>query len=345
MPLMKFLNCGTLCLTLLLISDSIFCSVVEESGLAYHHSSRVSMASTYSLDIYGPDEKELPLIAEAAFDEVDRIDQLMSIYKTGSPVSIFNRNASSQPVPVETELFKFFQTCLKYSNESGGAFDITIQPLMKLWGFYGGQRKIPQQQQIRHILQRVGYEKLVLDPNFQTVYFQETGMAVDLGGIGKGYAVDRVVALLKENQIRRALINAGGSTLFALGAPPGQKAWSIKIRDPRLTHNSEQSPVTVQLRNQCLSISGNYEQVLIVEGNRYSHIMDPREGYPIRDVLSVAVITSSGVKGDVMDNILFVKGVHKSNQFLKEHPDVKAYFFLPNSEKGWKMIVLPSDSR
>ena len=194
-------------------------------------------------------------------------------------------------------------------------------------------------------MQRVGYEKLVLDPNFQTVYFQETGMAVDLGGIGKGYAVDRVVALLKENQIRRALINAGGSTLFALGAPPGQKAWSIKIRDPRLTHNSEQSPVTVQLRNQCLSISGNYEQVLIVEGNRYSHIMDPREGYPIRDVLSVAVITSSGVKGDVMDNILFVKGVHKSKQFLKEHPDVKAYFFLPNSEKGWKMIVLPSDSR
>ena len=299
------------------------------------------MASTYTLDIYGPDEKKLPLIAEAAFNEVDRIDQLMSIYKTGSAISIINRNASDQPVPVETELFKFFQTCLKYSNESNGAFDITIQPLMKLWGFYGGQRKIPQQKKLQNVLERIGYKKLILNPSFKTVYFQKKGMALDLGGIAKGYAVDRVVDLLKENQIERALINAGGSTLYALGAPPGQKAWSIKVRDPLLPHDSKQISVTVKLRNQCLSISGNYEQYVMVKGVKYSHIMDPREGRPVRGILSVAVVTSSGIRGDAMDNILFVKGVHKSKQFLKRHPDIRAYFFLPDSEKGWKMVVLP----
>jgi len=311
----------------------------------HYHGSHVSMGSTYTIDLYGTDREALPLVAEMAFNEVDRIDGLMSIYKRESAVSFINRLAARKPVVVEPELFKFLQRCLSFSRESEGAFDITILPLMRVWGFLDDEGRVPSVNELQKVLSRVGYQKLTLNSKQRTIEFEQDGMSLDLGGIAKGYAVDRVVSLLKEYQIERALVSAGGSTLFALGTPPREKAWRVKIRDPVSPRDPNKSALTVRLKNQSLSVAGSYEQSFTIEGVTYSHIMNPRTGRPIDGLLSVAVVTESGLEGDVLDNILFVKGLKESKSYLMRHPTVEAYFFLPVRKSDWRMVNLSSASK
>src|SRR6185503_12013284 len=145
------------------------------------------------------------------------------------------------------------------------------------------------------------------------------------GGIAKGYAVDRVVALLKARQIPAALVSAGGSTIYGLGAPPGRKGWDVTIQDPV---DSRKAALTVTLKDRALSVSGTSEKSFESGGVRYSHIMDPRSGLPVQGVLSVAVLTSTGTAGDALDNAFFVMGPERSRAFLKTLPATEAMFFL-----------------
>ena len=310
-------------------------------AVAHYRGSHVSMGTTYRIQLYGAGREDLPLVAESAFDEVDRIDRLMSVYKRNSAVSFINRRAGREPVVVEPELFDFLQRCLAFSRQSQGAFDVTVQPLMRAWGFFGGQGRLPPETELRRALQRVGYRKLSLDPDRRTVRFSRDGMALDLGGIAKGYAVDRVVSLLREYRIESALVSAGGSTVFGLGAPPGKTAWTVRVRDPAFPRDPQRSALTVPLENQCLSISGSYENSFSFEGVTYSHIMDPRSGRPVQGLLSVAVVAGTGTEGDALDNALFVMGPKKAQGYLKRYPQVQAYYFLPLKKKGWKMLSVP----
>lgn len=333
-------------LVFLVGAPTLLCSLgAAGSGpaVAHYRGSHASMGTTYRIQLYGAGREDLPLVAESAFDEVDRIDRLMSVYKRNSAVSFINRRAGREPVPVEPELFDFLQRCLAFSRQSQGAFDVTVQPLMRAWGFFGGRGRLPPETELRQALQRVGYRKLSLDPGRRTVRFTRDGMALDLGGIAKGYAVDRVVSLLRENRIQSALVSAGGSTVFGLGAPPGKSAWKIKVRDPAFPRDPQRSALTVALENQCLSISGSYENSFRSEGVTYSHIMDPRSGHPVQGLLSVAVVAGTGMEGDALDNALFVMGPAKAQGYLKRYPRVQAYYFLPVEKKGWKVLSVPSD--
>jgi FAD:protein FMN transferase len=300
------------------------------------------MACTYAIVVYGPNPKQLPLITTAALDEVDRIDDLMSNYKPDSPLSRINREAAEKPVIVEPELFRFLQKCLRYSQQSEGAFDITVGPLMKAWGFFRGEGRIPWFFELWNVLRKVGYQHLILDERQKTVQFARSGMELDLGGIAKGYAVDRVVELLKEQKIERGLISAGGSTLYGLGAPPDTPGWEVKLRDPILPHDSGKSPATVCLKNQSLSVSGNYEKFFKIRGVTYSHIMDPRTGRPAENMLSVAVVSQNGTDGDALDNMFYVQGVEKGKALLPLYPGIEVFFFLPGNDKPWKMVRLKS---
>ncbi len=323
---------------------SVFCGVGSSSSgpvVTHYRGSHLSMGTTYGIQLYGDGRDDLPLVAERAFDEVDRIDRLMSVYKQNSAISFINRRAGREAVLVEPELFDFLQRCLAFSRQSRGAFDVTVQPLMRVWGFFGGQGRVPPATELRDALQKVGYRKLSLDPGRRTVRFRREGMALDLGGIAKGYAVDRVVSLLREYRIKRALVSAGGSTVFGLGAPPGKTAWKVKVRDPVFPRDPQKSALTISLENQCLSISGSYENSFSLEGVTYSHIMDPRRGRPVQGLLSVAVVAGSGMKGDALDNALFVMGPENAQSYLKRYPRVQAYYFLPQKEKGWKMLYFP----
>ncbi len=339
---------ATKCLALILVflvgAPTLFCSLgAPGSGpaVAHYRGSHASMGTTYRIQLYGADREDLPLVAESAFAEVDRIDRLMSVYKRNSAVSFINRRAGREAVRVEPELFDFLQRCLEFSRQSRGAFDVTVQPLMRAWGFFGGQGRLPPQTELRMAQQRVGYRKLSLDPGRRTVRFGRDGMGLDLGGIAKGYAVDRVVSLLREYRIDSALVSAGGSTVFGLGAPPGKTGWTVKVRDPAFPRDPQRSALTVALQNQCLSVSGSYENSFSFEGVTYSHIMDPRSGHPVQGLLGVAVVAGSGMEGDALDNALFVMGPEKAHGYLRRYPRVQAYFFLPLEKKGWRMLSVP----
>ena len=268
-------------------------------------SSVVAMGSAYSVVVYGEDRTRMEEAVDAAFAEVQRLDQMLSNYKPESELSEINRNAGEHPVAVTQEMFDLLAACVEYSRESEGAFDITVGPLMKVWGFYRGTGRLPHRAEILGAMERVGYRNIVLDSTQRTVRFAKQGAELDPGGIGKGYAVDRMVGVLKQYGIQTALVSASGSSIYGLGAPPGETGWKLEIRDPK---NEMKSVAEVYLKDESMSTSGNYEKFFRAEGRIYSHIMDPRTGWPAQGVLSVSAITPRTIDSEAWTKPLFVNG-------------------------------------
>jgi thiamine biosynthesis lipoprotein len=291
--------------------------------------SRMSMACLYAIEAYGPDAAALPRVIDEAFDEVDRIDRLMSHYKPDSPLSRLNRDARSGPVPVDRELFDFIAESLRYSRESEGAFDITVGPLMKAWGFFRGDGRVPSAPELDAARRAVGARRVRLDRASRTIAFDDPGVELDLGGIAKGYAVDRVVGILKRRGVVAALVSAGGSSVFGLGSPPDGAGWTVAIQDPV---NSGRTAFDVQLRDRALSVAGSSDKFFEADGRTYSHIMDPRSGRPVHGVLSVAVLSSDATSGDALDDALFVLGPEGSRNYLRRLNGIEVYFFLPGAQ-------------
>jgi len=180
------------------------------------------MGTIFTVAVYGRDRTFLSEVVEQVFEEVDRLDEQMSNYKPESELSVINREAASHPVIVEPGLFHLLEICVQRSEQTGGAFDITVGPLMKSWGFFRGRGRLPTPAEINQVLKRVGYRHLKLDPERRTIQFDESGVEIDLGGIAKGYAVDRAVDILRSNGITSALVSSGTSSIYALGSPPAR---------------------------------------------------------------------------------------------------------------------------
>jgi FAD:protein FMN transferase len=296
------------------------------------------MACVYAIDAYGPDAAALPRIVEDAFDEVDRIDRLMSHYKAESPLSQINRDAARHPVAVDAELFDFIAEAMRYTRESDGAFDITVGPLMKAWGFFRGEGRMPSDEDVAAARRHVGAAHVALNANDRTIAFDEPGVELDLGGIAKGYAVDRVVRLLKQRHVAAALVSSGGSTIYALGAPPDKDGWDVAIQVPI---DSRKTAVAVTLKDRAVSVAGSSEKSFESGGVTYSHIMDPRTGRPVQGVLSVAVLSDTGTASDALDDALFVMGVDRARAYLRRLPGAEALFFLPDAAHGWTIVRIP----
>jgi thiamine biosynthesis lipoprotein len=272
-----------------------------------------AMGSTYTVVAYGGDRSQLENAVEASFDEVQRLDGLLSNYRPDSPWSEVNRFAAERPVKVPEELFRLLEACQGYSRESSGAFDVTVGPLMKLWGFYSGQGRLPHKAEVLAVLARVGYRHIRLDPAALTVRFDRPGVEMDPGGIGKGYAVDRMVEILKQHGVACALVSGAGSSIYALGAPPTQaRGWRVEIRDPR---RPSRTADTLYLKDQSMSTSGNYEKFFRAEGRLWSHIMDPRTGYPAPGMLSVSVVAPRTLDSEAWAKPFFIRG----RQWTAEH--------------------------
>jgi thiamine biosynthesis lipoprotein len=268
-------------------------------------SSAEAMGSTYSLVLYGDDRARLEGASEEAFDEVRRLDHMLSNYRPESEWSKVNREAAAHPVKVSAELFQLLADCVKYSRESDGAFDISVGPLMKVWGFYKGTGHLPHRAEILGALGKVGYRNILLDAGSTTVHFAKEGVELDPGGIGKGYAVDRMVDILRKDGVTTALVSASGSSIYAMGAPPGEAGWKIRIRDPK---NEAKTVEEVILKNESMSTSGNYEKYFWAEGKIYSHIMDPRTGYPSQGMLSASVITPLTLDSEAWTKPYYING-------------------------------------
>jgi thiamine biosynthesis lipoprotein len=265
-----------------------------------------AMGSTYSIALYGSDRVKMEAAIDAAFDEVRRLDELLSNYLPGSQWSEVNRNAAMKPVKVSPELFQILSECVEYSRESEGAFDITVGPLMKVWGFYKGTGHLPHKPEIVAALAKVGYRHIVLDKAAQTVRFDRPGVELDPGGIGKGYAVDRMAEVLRKNGVRTALIAGSGSSIYGMGAPPDEpKGWPVKIKDP---WDNRRTREEVWLKDMSMSTSGSYEKFFRAEGKIYAHIMDPRTGYPAQGSVSVSVIAPRTIDSEVWAKPYFING-------------------------------------
>jgi thiamine biosynthesis lipoprotein len=316
-------------------------AVQVSGGAAYrlHHyeSTRLSMACVYAIEVYGPEAASLPRIVDEAFDEVDRIDRLMSHYQPDSPLSRVNRDAARHPVTVERELFEFIAEATRYSRDSDGAFDITVGPLMKAWGFFNGEGRLPSPADLTAARRRVGAGHVVLNAAERSIYFDTPGVELDLGGIAKGYAVDRVAGILRTRGVSAGLISAGGSTIYALGAPPGRDGWDVAIQDPLDARKVARS---IRLKDRALSLAGSSEKAFEYDGRRYSHIMDPRTGTPVEGLLSVAVVARSGTAGDALDNAFFVLGPGRSREYLQAWPGTGVLFFLPTPDHAWTLIEI-----
>jgi FAD:protein FMN transferase len=265
-----------------------------------------AMGGTFSVVLYGSDEGSMNRAIDAAFAEAHRLDALLSNYRPESEWSRINREAATHPVAVSPELFRLLSDCIGYSRASEGTFDLTVGPLMRAWGFFGGERHVPSPDQMREALELVGYQHVQLNARKRTVRFDHPGATIDPGGVGKGYAVDRMVEILRARGFRNALVAASGSSIFGLGNPPDEPGgWSISIADP---WDHRRNAGQVFLKDMSLSTSGSYEKSFRVRGHRYSHIMDPRRGVPAESAVQVTVIAPRTIESEVWAKPYFIQG-------------------------------------
>src|SRR5579862_2543618 len=265
-----------------------------------------AMGASFSVVLFGSDLESMNQAADAALEEAHRLDELLSNYKLASEWSRVNRDASAQSVAVSPELFRLLSDCMDYSRASEGTFDLTVGPLMRAWGFFGGGRRVPSSEQIHEALELVGYRHIQLNARNRTVRFDRPGIEIDPGGVGKGYAVDRMVEILRERGVRNALVAASGSSIFGLGAPPEEpRGWPVSIADP---WDHQKNAAQVFLKDQSLSTSGSYEKSFRAGGHRYSHIMDPRRGVPAETAVQVTVIAPRTIDSEVWAKPYFIQG-------------------------------------
>lgn len=297
-------------------------------------SSAGAMGSIFSIVLYGEDRAKLETAAEDAFGEVRRLDNLLSNYKPDSEWSRLNREGADHPVMVSRELFDLLQSCIEYSARSEGAFDISVGPLMKIWGFYKGSGHVPQPGEVKEAMSQTGYRYIQLDSATHTVTFARKGLNLDPGGIGKGYAVDRMAEVLQKDGLRAALISGGGSSIYCLGTPPGKPGWTIGIEDPR---EPARMAAEVTLRDTSLSTSGSFEKFFVAEGKTWSHIMDPRTGYPSRGVLSVSIIAPRTLDSEAWAKPYFING----RQWTASHKPREQRVFLCEDKADQPCAWLP----
>jgi len=289
------------------------------------------MGASFEITAYGSKRACGAGIA-AAFIEVDRIERRLSVYRPESALARLNRFGQKGFVRLDPEILEILSEALRYAEASGGAYDPTAGPLVSLWGFGPGKRNPspPPDEAIQACLRSVGYRELKVDTEKGHLQFLQKGMSLNLGGIAKGYAVDRAVQVLKDYGLQRGLVNFG-STLYAWGSPPGAAGWPVSIQDPR---REDKQIETVILRDQALSTSGDYERFFVHAGRRYAHIIHPNTGYPVSGMASVSIIAPTAMASDVLSTAAFVLGPEAGKKLAEGFEGVEALLLTEGSGKG-----------
>ncbi len=306
-------------LWLLILSGIVFCFQVAAGsfGLAapdrLFYESRPAMGTSFEIYLYAPNREQASELFESAFDEIERVEMALSNYRSSSELTRINESAADVPVTTDPEVFALLARALDYSQRTDGAFDITVGKLTKAWGFFRGAGRYPSDDELARARTQTGWQGVSLDNRARTVYFLKRGIELDLGGIGKGYALDRVSALLREAGVKAALISSGSSSIYAIGAPPGKAGWPVRVIDP-LDRTLTLS--TVSLKDQSLSTSGSYEKFFRLNGRTYCHIMDPRTGRPVEGMVQTTVIAPEATDSDALSTAVFVLGPQQSARLL-----------------------------
>ena len=291
--------------------------------------SRLTMGSALRLTAWTTDDAAARAAFEAVFDEFDRLDGLMSVWREGSDVLRLNAAAGGGAVPVGPEVLDALEIAAQVSEWTGGKFDVSFGALSGLWKFDHDQNnRVPDPAAIATRLPLVGYEHIHVNRQAGTARLARAGMSVHLGGIGKGYAVDRAVAILRTYGLADFLIQAGGD-LYVSGAPDG-RPWRLGIQDPRGPAN--ESFAVIELTNATFSTSGDYERFFFQNGRRYHHILDPDRGEPARSSRSVTIVTNRAVLADALSTGVFVLGPRDGMALVERLSDVEAVIVGADNE-------------
>jgi thiamine biosynthesis lipoprotein len=290
----------------------------------------VHMGTRFRIVLYARDDATAKLAARAAFARAAELDAIMSDYKADSELMRLCKQAGGPPVPVSADLFAILYRSQDVARRSKGAFDVTVGPLVRLWRRARKTRRLPDPKDLEEALKRVGYDKMRLDAERRTVQLLVAGMLLDLGGIGKGYAVEEMLAVLRRYGITRALVQASGD--IAVGdAPPDAKGWKIglaPLRDP-----DAEPDHYLLLEHAAVSTAGDARQHVEIDGKRYSHIIDPRTGQAVVGRSSVSVIAPDGTTTDGLDTALSVMGP-EAGLALVEATDAAACIFVREGKGG-----------
>jgi FAD:protein FMN transferase len=286
-----------------------------------------SMGTYVNVTLVTDDSSSVAPLAAEGLATFARLDSLMSNWTTTSEVARLNREAGLAPTVVEPEVATVLDTSLSVWRSSEGTFDITVEPLVRAWGFLGGHPRVPTDDEAAAAFRRVGARRVRYDRATRTVRFDDAGVRIDLGGIAKGYAVDVVARQLAAHGVRDALVNISGN-MAALGHPADADAWRIGIRDPR-----DRMPyfARLRLRDEAISTSGRYEQFVSADGRTYGHILDPRTGRPAEGLISVTVVAADAFACDTWDTPLFVLGAVDARRLTRARDDLAAVLVVPGT--------------
>ena len=290
------------------------------------------MGTVFEIEAYGEDPAHTASAVEEAFAVIRRADEIMSDYREDSELSRLNREGARGLVPLSSDLYDILRTSLQYSRRTDSAFDVTVGPLVDAWRQASKRGRWLDEPERRRVLSLVGSSHLLLEESQPAARFDQPGVRVDLGGIAKGWAVDRAAQVLRQRGIVRALVSAGTSSIYALGAPPGETAWKIAIRHPL---REDDLLTVVSLRDQSVSTSGSYEQARKIAGKPVPHILDPRSGMPVETMWSSTVIAPTATETDALSTAAFVLGLDRAERLLRQL-DLPAILV---GKEGRKMVV------
>ncbi len=287
---------------------------------------RNAMATRFEIVLHGENPVALRSAGEEALAEIERVEAQLSVYQPTSEIARLNARAASGPVRVTPGLFRLLEQARRLHEESSGAFDITVAPLLCCWGFMGGTEKLPEPEALAEARSKVGMHWIELNEKDFTVRFGRAGVMLDLGAIGKGYAVERAVELLREAGVTSALINGGTSTIYALGEPPGEAArWKVAIEHPAQQRpDGQPMPLAmVELRDEALSVSAVWGKSFQADGKTFGHVLDPRTGQPVTDAVLAAVVLPSATETDALSTALLIAGEGGHEQIGGLRPNMR----------------------
>lgn len=268
---------------------------------------------------------------DVAFERIAEIDKKMNARADDSEVTAVNKEAGSQFVKVSPDTFYVIKRGLYFSELSRGKFDITVGPLINLWGIGTDRARVPEEQEIKNALSLINYKDVLLNEEEKSVMLKRPGMAIDLGGIAKGYAADEVVRILKERGIKNAVADLGGN-VYVIGKKPNGEPWKIGIQDPFNIRGDIFAIVEVW-GDKTLVTSGVYERFFEEDGKRYHHILDTKTGYPVENgLVSVTIIGDSSIDADALSTTVFSLGVKDGMELIESLPGVDAIFVTANKE-------------
>ncbi len=288
-----------------------------------------AMATRFELVLHGHDPVRLHAAGEEALREIERLDAQLSFYRRESELTWINANAARELTKVEPRLFRLLQRCAELTASTDGAFDVTIAPLVRAWSFTGGTGRTPDPAELEAAREVVGMWHVLLDEEGFAVRFDREGVKLDLGAIGKGYAVEQAVGILRDNGIESALLHGGTSMICAIGAPPGQENWRVTIRHPL---EEDRQLDAVNLRDNSLSVSAVHGKSFTDGLRKFGHVIDPRTGSPVEGTLAAAAVGPSPTVCDALSTALLVLGEPGLVTLAERFPDYSALLAIETSD-------------